>query len=297
MVLLFVGTLGFGLLPFLLSKCLKKKKISSEKYEKIIGYLNSFAGGVFLGTSVLHLLPEAVEEFEHDISYEYPIAEAITCAGFLLVMFVEQAMIYCSSADSSLHRSHGHNNQSMQNDESPNEVKNQNVFGIESSQNPDTSEKRTDKKSRFRSLIVILALSLHVIFEGIVVGTQNSEDDVWILLGILSLHKCIVAFSVGINIELNISSFKKAFAALFVFSIIAPIGVAIGIVVTETGTGNSHGIAAGVLQSLATGTFLYVTFFEMLQKEVGHGKSILKVICVTIGFLVIVGIQFLPDKD
>lgn len=78
-------------------------------------------------------------------------------------------------------------------------------------------------------------------------------------------------------------------------SIVAPIGVVIGYIVTEVGD-DAHGqdIASGVLQSLSVGCFLYVTFFEILNHEIHITKerSHWKVLFTIIGFVIVVGIQF-----
>jgi len=47
------------------------------------------------------------------------------------------------------------------------------------------------------------------------------------------------------------------------------------------------GIVDGVLQALATGTFIFVTFFEILQEEIDpHDTSISKVTSALAGFIV-----------
>ena len=53
------------------------------------------------------------------------------------------------------------------------------------------------------------------------------------------------------------------------FSLFSPIGIAIGIALTETVSREEDVQSPGViaLQGLATGTLLYVVFFELLEKE------------------------------
>ena len=50
------------------------------------------------------------------------------------------------------------------------------------------------------------------------------------------------------------------------FSIITPIGIAIGIAVTE-GSNIEGSPLVAILQALAAGTLIYVVFFEILEKE------------------------------
>ena len=50
-----------------------------------------------------------------------------------------------------------------------------------------------------------------------------------------------------------------------IFSLITPVGIGIGIAVTESS--NVEGGFVAILQALAAGTLVYVVFFEVLEKE------------------------------
>ena len=50
-----------------------------------------------------------------------------------------------------------------------------------------------------------------------------------------------------------------------IFSLITPVGIGIGIAVTESS--NIEGSFVAILQALAAGTLVYVVFFEVLEKE------------------------------
>ena len=58
------------------------------------------------------------------------------------------------------------------------------------------------------------------------------------------------------------------FAYMGTFSLITPVGIAIGIGLVQSASNNSasNGPAA-VLNGLAAGTLIYVVFFEILEKE------------------------------
>ncbi|ROT68514.1 zinc transporter ZIP1, partial [Penaeus vannamei] len=53
--------------------------------------------------------------------------------------------------------------------------------------------------SSLRSLLLLFALSLHSIFEGMAVGLQDTIDDVVALFLVVIFHKGIIAFSLGLN--------------------------------------------------------------------------------------------------
>lgn len=55
------------------------------------------------------------------------------------------------------------------------------------------------------------------------------------------------------------------------------------------------GIVDGVLQAFATGTFIFVTFFEILQEEIDpHDTSISKVLSALAGFFVMSLLILIP---
>ena len=43
-------------------------------------------------------------------------------------------------------------------------------------------------------------------------------------------------------------------------------------------------LSRGVLEGVSTGTFLYVSFFEILQEELGQKKGLLRLLLVILGF-------------
>ncbi|KAK3096798.1 hypothetical protein FSP39_003409 [Pinctada imbricata] len=348
-------TFIFGLLPFVMIKCLNKTRFSKQRIKYFISLLNCLSGGVFFGTAILHLLPEATEQIEEYIEADYPVASALVGAGFLLVLSVEHIIGACNGDQAHFHGhchgsvENGHQNQALNVDDnldgsakktqtkiSPTPGKDSSVTGISyiktssaetahlpatftgqptseqgldaNSHEPNVTMKTNNavntgnydenKVSRLRTIILVLALSLHMIFEGLAVGLQETNQEVWKLVGILTLHKCIVAFSTGLQLEETLHSFKKVLLLIIGFSFVAPLGVGIGFLVTEYGgEGQAQGISSGVLQSMATGTFFYITFFEILQKELANSYNLLKVLFTVVGFTVVIGLQFLPDDD
>jgi zinc transporter 1/2/3 len=56
------------------------------------------------------------------------------------------------------------------------------------------------RRAHFRSIIYIMALSLHGIFEGLALGLQSTETSVWLLCFALCLHRCVLAFQLGMDL-------------------------------------------------------------------------------------------------
>jgi ZIP Zinc transporter len=56
-------------------------------------------------------------------------------------------------------------------------------------------------------------------------------------------------------------------------------------------------IAVGVLQAIAVGTFIYVTFFEILSEELADHSSVGKVLFVVVGFMLMALLDLVPEEQ
>ena len=58
-------------------------------------------------------------------------------------------------------------------------------------------------------------------------------------------------------------------------------------------TEQSSSLAPGILQGIANGTFLYVTFFEIFQQELAErGSRLIKVLSMIVGYSVVTGLVY-----
>jgi zinc transporter 1/2/3 len=336
--ILFFITFLIGLLPLAIFKIFKKNLVSQNKLKKIIGILNCFAGGIFFGTAILHLLPESIELLEESIAFDYPIAEAVTGAGFFLILLIEHVIGACGFEHAHNMHDTGHENHThigtyskKTSEAEANTFDEVSTIKLGSEKNSDcngsakygTIVLATDSKDEtkitipngeiepevviekhdtdflaFRSIVLLMALSIHMVFEGLSVGLQKTDSETWELLGILALHKFTVAFSVGLQLAEGLKRLRSVLVSLTLLSIVAPVGVVIGYIVTETGIDSqSENIAGGVLQSLSVGSFIYVTFFEILNRELTKGRNLLKVVFTMVGFGLVILLQFFSDED
>ena len=153
--------------------------------------------------------------------------------------------------------------------------------------------------SRLRSLLLIVALSLHSIFEGLAVGLQKKSDDVIGIFAALVVHKSVLSFSLGMNLVQSKLSHGGVLRSVLFFSLTAPVGVGIGLAITDLWDSNISTLVQGILTGIACGTFLYVTFFEVLPAEFNcPDVRLLKVLFLLIGFGTVTGILFIHhDKN
>lgn len=83
LVLVFVGTFAAGMSPYLL-----------RWNEAFLVLGTQFAGGVFLGTALMHFLSDSNKTFEGLTEKEYPFAYMLACVGFLMTMLADCVVSY-----------------------------------------------------------------------------------------------------------------------------------------------------------------------------------------------------------
>ena len=66
----------------------------SQKGQLRLSTGNAFAGGIFLGAGLLHMLPNSIENFgKLQLNIDYPFAALIAGIGFVFVLFLEKVLI------------------------------------------------------------------------------------------------------------------------------------------------------------------------------------------------------------
>lgn len=327
---LFLVTLLTGLIPFFIDGRVKRTRrarrritVYSSGYQRarILSYCNCFAGGVFLATCLLDLLPMVQEKYKDSFSQAhietvFPIAEFTTCVGLFIILFVEQAVHYCHERSGTRHPFfHSHKDEdvyapllkdSVHDIDSVSTVGNkngteQNSFNTPSertnnshnSAQPGRSDEE-EESGTLRAYILIVALSLHSLFEGLALGLIQEVDRLTQVAVAVVIHKTLIAFSLGISMVQHRMSFSAIATSCLLFSIMGPVGVGAGIAVIQSSTTFEAAMLSAVLQGVANGSFLFVTFFEIFHKELTHpkGNRLLKVLFMIIGFSVVTGLLY-----
>ncbi|KAK8742551.1 hypothetical protein OTU49_001950, partial [Cherax quadricarinatus] len=119
-----------------------------------------------------------------------------------------------------------------------------------------------NKTSVMGAVVVVVALSFHGIMEGLALGLESTNTGVWILFGAMSAHKFVIGFSMAMELlEVGVP-FKPFLASMIIFSLAAPLGCLFGCLVLAFSTGETAVglLLPNVLQSVAGGTVLYITF-------------------------------------
>ncbi|XP_040567338.1 zinc transporter ZIP3-like [Lepeophtheirus salmonis] len=274
----------FGLIPLGLNSYIKKIKNDDKKknaFELIITIIVCFGAGVLLTTCLTHMIPEANEHMNEAVGKGimtdtgFPLIEILTLAGFLLIYFVEEIVHLLSHRWSKPGRhldgestlSGGHNHEFV-------------VKEVLSSS--------SHFKAGLRAFIIIVALGLHSVFEGMAIGLGLTSHHVWYLLFAIASHKFVIAFVIGMQFVVSGLSRNMVVSLICIFSSISPLGIIIGIFVTNANDQESteQTVAITVLNGLTAGTLLYVVFFEVLEKERAKQKhGLIQVVSILVGFL------------
>lgn len=147
--------------------------------------------------------------------------------------------------------------------------------------------------SAVRAVILVVSLSLHSILEGLAVGLLRESGKVLETCLALLIHKCIISFSLTLKLGQGRLRPRVILGCLLLFSFMTPLGIGLGVALTES-SDPLHQLARSVLEGIATGTFLYITFLEILPHELSSGdQRIGKVIVMLCGFSVITAILFI----
>ncbi|XP_054986761.1 zinc transporter ZIP2 isoform X1 [Sorex araneus] len=237
----------------------------------------------------MHMTAEALERIESEIQkfliqnstaiegnseaadsaeVEYPYGELIICLGFFLVFLLESlALQYCPGAAGGA---------ALQEEE----CGGAHVLHIHSHGPPPSPS-----RGPLRALVLLLSLSFHSVFEGLAVGLQPTiAMTVQLCLAVLA-HKGLVVFGVGLRLVQIGTRARWAMVSIVSLALMSPLGLAIGLAVAQGDMQGGRGLAQAVLEGVAAGTFLYVTFLEILPRELAAPESPLaKWGCVAAGF-------------
>ncbi|XP_066486980.1 zinc transporter ZIP2-like [Tiliqua scincoides] len=196
---------------------------------------------------------------EDDDSDEYPFGELITSLGFFLVFFIASIMLQCCPRAVHSHGDH---------------------------ESHDDHKSGPESHSSFWAFVLFISLSFHSVFEGLAIGVQKEEvAAIQFCLAVL-IHKAIVVFSLAMKLVQSETDARWRLLYLVVFALMSPAGIGVGIGVSLS-NGNGSSLAQAVLEGVAAGTFLYVTFLEILPYELRSHESLLaKLFFIGLGFSV-----------
>ncbi|XP_020288069.1 zinc transporter ZIP1-like isoform X3 [Pseudomyrmex gracilis] len=305
MVVLCTVSTVMGIIPMFLAKMLKWNiEGQNPRTLKVVSMLLGFGGGVLFSTTFLHLIPEVAEGVDELVEdgkmqeQKFSVAQALCCTGFFIMYLVEE------SVHTYLRKRQTKQQVNTKKDvnRSTNElVENGQASSCASNGHAHTGHSHlpeiiTDDNdddfviSSLRGLLIVLGLSVHELFEGLAIGLENSTSHVWYMFLAVASHKFVIAFCIGIELVASRTRRYLSIIYVFTFAVVSPLGIGIGMALVGGSSAAASGPLAVILQGLASGTLLYVVFFEVLQE---HRTGLKQYISILVGFLVMFGLQML----
>uniref|UniRef100_A0A096LQK0 Solute carrier family 39 member 1 n=1 Tax=Poecilia formosa TaxID=48698 RepID=A0A096LQK0_POEFO len=285
-------TLLFGFIPAKVLTSASCCKGFAEVHRTVLSLISCFAGGVFLAACLLDIVPDYLSDISAEMDAQkletsFPLPEFIMAAGFFTVLILEKMVLSFRQSRGAHHgerapllseNGHSHSGAMTAPD-------------LESSGHHVHVDFQAH--SPFRSFMLFLSLSLHSVFEGLAIGLQSTDSKVMEICIAILVHKSIIVFSLSVKlVQSAVQPFWIA-AYIGVFALMSPLGIGIGISVMEAQLAAGALIQA-ILEGLAAGTFIYITFMEILPHELNSaGNQVLKVFFILLGFTVMAALTFL----
>jgi len=140
--------------------------------------------------------------------------------------------------------------------------------------------------------ILMIALSIHSIFEGLALGLEDSISGTVNMIIAICIHKGAASLSLGISLVKTFpDNFKLCRWLVFTFSCATPLGVLLGMAVKNAGE-----IYSVVFSSLAAGSFVYIGCNEVIVEEFSIvGNRWWKLLAFLIGATIITLLWFIDD--
>lgn len=204
----------FGLFPILIK--------SNGVTKKILSYGESFAGGIFLGAGLIHLLPDAQSGLHTVFNSTYPLAFVICAFTILILRMIEEGtvkLIVCRN-EACKHM----------------------------------------RLQPWLAYLLAILLSIHSIIAGVALGIETTISTFIIIFVAIITHKGSAAFALGVSMRKQGLAKTTMLKLMLLFSLMTPFGIIFGSFIAHCLTASSGQFAAGIFNAIAAGTFIYIAF-------------------------------------
>jgi len=116
--------------------------------------------------------------------------------------------------------------------------------------------------------ILLIALSVHGIFEGIALGVMNTIKECSILFTAIILHKWAAAFALGISFYKSGTETELFIKMILLFTSFGPLGIIIGMIFSDAGN-----LIKVIKLGISGVTFIYFAASEVIVEEFSLSKK------------------------
>lgn len=279
----------------------------AHRYRRALSLCSSFGGGVFLATCFNALLPAVRDKVgavlvQLKVSSDYPLAETMMMLGFFLTVFVEQTVLTFRKEQPAFIDLETFN---AGGSEAGSDSEYDTPF-ISPARGPAGGARRSHGHQHghlspaelagagpLRLAGLVLALSAHSVFEGLALGLQEDGPKLGGLFLGVAVHETLAAVALGVSIAKASLGMRDAAKLGATVSLMIPLGAAVGMGIESAQT-LAAAVVSVVLQGFAAGTFLFVTFFEILSRELDDKQDrLLKVLFLILGYAALAVLVFI----
>lgn len=134
--------------------------------------------------------------------------------------------------------------------------------------------------------ILTLILIVHALTEGAALGIGNTFSETLMLLIAIAAHKGSESFALCVLLLKHQLSFTKIVDMIVFFSLMTPLGIVLGTLVTHSTTDN-HELIAGIFNAFAAGTFLYISTLHHIHfhQHNRDTQGLMEFSCLVLGVL------------
>lgn len=214
MIILGSISIFFGLIPIKITEKFSLSQLDEKSKNTRAGLfvtgLNCFGAGVILTTCFTHMLPEVdgVIEFNKKLGKlgkinGVQLAEILVLVGFLMIYVVEELAHYMLDRL----RRKPLKNEVEECCDNIQDVKKCSILNEPHEPHEDiaadifiTTPEKKSFRVAFRGFLIVMAISLHSVFEGMAMGLGGKASQIWYLCFAIAIHKFIIAFCVGLQV-------------------------------------------------------------------------------------------------
>lgn len=240
----------------------------------LLSLANAFSGGVFLALAFGHLIPECVHKFSGILTS--PLSATpywLVLGGYLLIFVIEKVafgdaheLLHAGGDTGGAHsHSHGHSHS-----HALSESNGTNMTTSSLQLSPADAQLAAAKGgSNARSAVLLLtALGVHSVLEMMALGLSNTFPEGALLTLSIALHQPAESLALLVAFIKSGLSKQRIAQYLFVFSLMGPLGVSLGIIVNHY----ADPLVDASMLAVVAGTFVYVGATEVIPEE-WHGDS------------------------
>lgn len=126
-----------------------------------------------------------------------------------------------------------------------------------------SSKQQKKSVSFITAMLMGVALCFHSLLEGAALGAQETiTNSLHIFIAIVS-HKGLAAYALGSSLVESRVDMEKFWKVIVPFTLASPAGIFLGFLLSEL----AQGMGAAAASALASGTFLFVAFMEVIPRE------------------------------